>query len=43
MPPNQATARRRKDAAVSPFLVGEHLDVGEAGGAVDADVDELPT
>ena len=24
-------------------LVGEHLDVGEAGGVVDADVAELPT
>src|SRR5215212_6949881 len=25
------------------LLVGEHLDVGEPGGVVDGDVDELPT
>ena len=35
-------ARRKKaDRAGCPLVV-EHLDVGEAGGVVDADVDELP-
>src|SRR5215210_4434107 len=39
---NQATARRRKAAAVGPPLVGQDLGVGQACGVVDANVDELP-
>jgi hypothetical protein len=39
---NRATARVRNAAALAPRSSGRHLDVGEPGRVVDADVDKVP-